>query len=253
MSEKRKEEIQKEEYFNNKIEDIDEDKILLSQPEKEDINFESINFNINPFKIENSNYEKNNIVKHDDSTIKGKESNYNNIEYNNNIVIGKKNKASVEHPKNINNNLKKQEISPYIDYNIKKSIELNQKKFNINNEKLNYLAPLSLKNNNESNSKFTLKDNKSTENIFNYNFDINRNKNTISNANLFTHFPFYSERINCNPSIINNYNLISSINNKNIKYNNNYNNNNYIKREVPSWDFFSCNNSNNVGKKLFYI
>ena len=90
MSEKRKEEIQKEEYFNNKIEDIDEDKILLSQLEKEDINFESINFNINPFKIENSNYEKNNIVKHDDSTIKGKESNYNNIEYNNNIVIEKK-------------------------------------------------------------------------------------------------------------------------------------------------------------------
>ena len=253
MSEKRKEEIQKEEYFNNKIGDIDEDKKILSQLDKEDINFESINFNINPFKIENSNYEEDNIIKHDDSTKKVKESTYINIQYNNNIVIEKKNEASNEKPKNINNNLKKQEINPYIDYNIQKSIELNQKNFNISNEKLNDLTPLSLKSKSESNSKFTLKDNKSTENIFNYNFDINRYTNTISNANSFTHFPFYNERINYNPSIVNNNNLISSINNINIKYNNNYNKNNYIKREDPSCACFSCNNTNNVGKKLFYI
>ena len=252
MSEKRKEEIQKEEYFNNKYENIDEDKKSLSQLEKEDITFESINFNINPFKIENSNNEEKNIVKHDDSTKKRKESEYNSTEYNNNnIIIEKKYEDSNLNPKNINDNLKKQEIKPYIDYNIQKSIELNQRIFNINNEKLNYLTPLSLKRESESNNNFALKDNKSTENIFNYNFDINRNTNTntTSNVNSFTQFPFYNERINFNPSFVNNNNQISNINNKNIEYNNNYiNKNNYIKNEDPSWACFSCNNSNNVGK-----
>ena len=154
--------------------------------------------------------------------------------------LKKKNEVDNINPKNIND-LMKQKIKPYIDSNIQKSIELNKRNFNINNEKLNYLKPLSYKSNSECNSKFTLKDNKSTEKNFNYNFNTNRNTNIISNIN---------------SSIIdNNYHTNSfSNNNKNKDCNNVYNNkNSCIIREDPSQPFLYNNDSNDVGKKLFYI
>ena len=72
MIRKSAEQIKKEEgkEGNFNLEDINKDKILLNRLENEEINFESINFNINPFKIENLEYRHNNIVKYDDSTFK---------------------------------------------------------------------------------------------------------------------------------------------------------------------------------------
>lgn len=253
MSEQRKEEeVENKEQFNNKNEENEKDKNSSKQKENEDINFESINFNINPFKIENVEIQQNIPKKTDDSIFNEKDNEYYNIKYNN-IRIEKINEILNINPIKVSQNIQQKKIGPYFDYNTIKNIELNNKTLNMNNKgNRNYPTFIPSIKYNENNNKSSLISNqKNLKNLKYYNFNNNIYTNVSSSINPYKQIPNYNQRIIYNPYTINNNNQIKYIsnnaNNNNISTNYNNNNNNIIRQQY-SWVCPFCNNFNIDGK-----
>ena len=276
MSEPKKEE-EKEDCFNNKKdEDIEKEINILNQQGKEEINFESINFNINPFKKEKSEPQHKNIIKNKDILVKDKEIENQNIKYNN-FPTTNKYESSKINPQQINKIQEQNNINYCIGHNILNNIEISNKNINNNNKKI-YPITTPLTKKSDNNNEFKLLNNNNIEPKLNYSKLYNKkNKNT----NGFTQNPDYSERVNYNPFVINNntsqinyinnninnnnnqinyiYNnanacnnqinyIDDSVNNNSIHFNYNKNYNNIIMRDLPSWICPLCNNCNDAGK-----
>lgn len=267
MSEKRKEEDNKDIYFNKKQEffnnnnndnvnqyneiESEKEKLLFTENIKEDINLDTIDFNINPFKNEISEIPQNKLIT--------EEKNYNDkqiFKFNENQIEGQYHTFFNQPKPNLisKENIEEKKKGMNNDNNISfKTI------MNLNNDNLNI--------NNDINSSLI-------HNINDYN-NINNNNNIKTNLNQFLQIPNNNVSQVHNPLVQSNYinnNIpINNLNNNNnqINFNNNninnqtnnfnnntnfYNNQLYTNQNISnmgqlSWICSFCNNLNNGGKK----
>lgn len=266
MSEKRQEEAKlnqdnksynNNEFFNiqeksneNKEEEIE--KIIFKEHKKEDINFDSIDFNINPF----NNESKNNELKKEEPFLEKEDY----ISEESKDIVNQKGQKFQSSDNLFNFKL-------FSENKIGKNIKINDI-----NDKVDSSSNSLIKN--------IYKD---TTNIFN-NIKINSSydnyyNNIRNNFNPFFPIPNINSRANSNPFLesfinnnqLNNNNPINYSNNNNqinyinnnannqINYINNSNNNqfncnnNYYSMNNMNWICSYCNNYNNFGKNLLFI
>ena len=264
MSEKGKDE-EKKVIKGNKNEEIinvfnlEKERYLIydQDKEKEEINFDSIDFNINPFnneeinKKEEKNPDKLLLEKKDDTEGHSQNPKYNDIQYRqkyqSNIILQKK--------ENIKQDLMEKKLSSNKDNNVNfNNIQDNRKETSFSN-----LLFKTIYNDNENNNSII----KSYDNYPNINIDskaiipkpvdnINSNYNpflrNFNNQINYINNNLENNQIKIN-SNINQMNYINNYGNNQINY---INSNNYFPMLIHNnWICSICNNYNSGGKNLF--
>ena len=196
---------------------------LENELEKGEMNFDSINFNINPFNNNDNDNDKDNINNKekslendsDDLILEEKEDEDNKLELNNMQLNPKYNTSKDVIQANFYSNENKE------DKNIFNNIINFNSNSNSNDDNNLYISD---KNNNSRNSY-------NNTNIHNYNYDLDANSFIPKNNN------------------INNNNANANMNNNN----NNSNNDFYSNKVRQSWICSFCHNFNSQSKNIFYF
>jgi hypothetical protein len=235
MSEEEKKQIKedKDAGSSNNISDSKKDNIeyMDDELEKEDSNFDSIDFNMNPF---NNNNDLTNGERHKESD---------------DFILSKKEDKNIQINNDSNDNLNLK-LNIYSDTMNNQMMKSNPEHIGINNDYNNIFNDFNNSNSINNNNLFDYIDDRG-ENVYNNNFNksIGFNNNVI-NKNVFNigydikAAPFLPKKSNIQ--------INPNLNNININGNNNNNNNILFAKGFQSWICPYCHNYNSNGKRYFF-